>query len=164
MLGTAALVALSVPAGAQSPSEAQASAIRQACRADYQSHCASVPTGGSASLQCLQQNAASLSAPCQQALSAIGSGAASSAPATSPPATARSPTTQSPNTQAPTASAPMSRRAELAMLRTDCRADYRNFCANVQPGGGRAIGCLKAHGPQLSRQCQSALLTAQQSR
>jgi hypothetical protein len=159
MLGTAALVALAVPAAAQSPSQAQASAIRQACRADYQSHCASVPTGGSAALQCLQQNEAALSAPCQQALGAVGGGAASSAPTASRP-----PNAQSPNTQPPTASAPTSRRAEIAMLRTDCRADYHRFCATVQPGGGRAIGCLQAHGPQLSRQCQSALLTAQQSR
>jgi hypothetical protein len=158
MLATAALIALAAPAGAQSPSQAQASAIRQACRADYQSHCASVPTGGSASLQCLQQNAAALSTPCQRALAAIGGGA-SSAPANSPPATA-----QSPNTQPSTASTPISRRAEIAMLRTDCRADYRKFCATVQPGGGRALGCLQAHGAQLSRQCQSALLTAQQSR
>jgi hypothetical protein len=166
MLATAALialavpvlVALAVPAWAQSPSPAQASAIRQACRADYQSHCASVPTGGSASLQCLQQNAAALSTPCQQALAAVG-GTASSAPANSPPATA-----QSPNAKSPTASTPTSRRAEITTLRTDCRADYRKFCATVQPGGGRALGCLQAHGAQLSRQCQSALLTAQHSR
>jgi hypothetical protein len=162
MLATAALIALTppallalaVPAWAQSPSQAQASAIRQACRADYQSHCASVPTGGSASLQCLQQNATALSTPCQQALAAIGGAASPSPP----------PTAQSPNTLAPTASTPTSRRAEITTLRTDCRADYRKFCATVQPGGGRALGCLQAHGAQLSRQCQSALLTAQQSR
>src|SRR6202011_2221339 len=142
LLGAAALIALSAPAGAQFPSQAQSNAIRQACRADYQSHCASVPTGGSAALQCLQQNAASLSAPCQEALSAGGAGA-SSRPATSPPATA-----QSPNTQSSGASTPMSPRAEMAMLRTDCRADYRRFCADVRPGGGRAIGCLQAHEQQ----------------
>jgi hypothetical protein len=54
------------------PTQGQVAAIRQACRADYQAHCASVPTGGSAALACLQQNAQSLSAPCQQALGAVG--------------------------------------------------------------------------------------------
>ena len=60
------------PAAAPQPTQAQIAAIRQACRADYQAHCATVPTGGAASLQCLQHNAPGLSAPCQQALGAIG--------------------------------------------------------------------------------------------
>ena len=45
-------------ASAQQPTSAQASAIRSACRADYQANCAGVPTGGEAALACLQQNAA----------------------------------------------------------------------------------------------------------
>jgi hypothetical protein len=152
-LGAAVLVALAVPAGAQQPTQAQANAIRQACRADYQSHCASVPAGGSAALQCLQQNKAVVSMPCQQALGALAGPASGPPPATMPPATA----------QAPTTSAPMSRRQEIAMLRRDCRTDYQKFCSKVQIGGGHAIGCLQAHGPQLSSQCRSALLTARQN-
>ena len=70
----AAVFALAAPVEAQQPTQAQASAIRQACRADYQSHCASVSPGGTAALQCLQQNAAALSAPCQQSLAAVGGG------------------------------------------------------------------------------------------
>ncbi|WP_199445647.1 cysteine rich repeat-containing protein, partial [Acidisphaera rubrifaciens] len=58
------------------PTQAQASAIRSACRADYQAHCAGVPTGGAASLSCLQANAAAVSQPCRNALAAV-SGAAS---------------------------------------------------------------------------------------
>jgi hypothetical protein len=74
--GLAALLALlALPAAhAQQPTSAQASAIRQACRADYQAHCASVPTGGSAALACLQRSAASLSPGCQQALRAVSAG------------------------------------------------------------------------------------------
>ena len=53
---------------AQQPTQAQVNAIRQACRSDYQTYCASVPTGGSAALGCLKENAQSLSAPCQQAV------------------------------------------------------------------------------------------------
>jgi hypothetical protein len=71
----ALLAALAAPALAQQPTSAQAGAIRQACRSDYQAHCASVPTGGSAALACLQQNAASLSPGCQQAVKAVGGGA-----------------------------------------------------------------------------------------
>jgi hypothetical protein len=85
MLGTANIAA------AQRPSQAQASAIRSNCRSDYRSHCASVPTGGPAALQCLQKNVASLSPSCQQAVNAVGGGApaapsGSAAPATQPTA------------------------------------------------------------------------------
>src|SRR6266478_9273293 len=76
----AALVA-PLSAAAQQPTSAQASAIRQACRADYQANCAGVPTGGQAALACLQRNAAKTSPACQQALSAAG-GEAQAATAT----------------------------------------------------------------------------------
>ena len=42
-----ALTAWSGSSFAQQPTQAQVNAIRQACRADYQTYCASVPTGGS---------------------------------------------------------------------------------------------------------------------
>ncbi len=41
-----------------SPRRRRQSAIRSACRADYQANCAGVPPGGQASLACLQQNVA----------------------------------------------------------------------------------------------------------
>ncbi len=63
---------LSQAAVAQPPSQAQVGAIRQACRADYQAHCASVPTGGSAALACLQGNTEQLSGACRQAVEAAG--------------------------------------------------------------------------------------------
>src|SRR5215831_7232684 len=50
---------------AQQPTQAQTNAIRQSCRADYQTYCASVPAGGSAALGCLKENAATLSPACQ---------------------------------------------------------------------------------------------------
>src|SRR5260370_28735807 len=49
------------PAISQAPTDAQRSAIRSECRSDYEVHCASVPPGGAASLQCLQKNMSSLS-------------------------------------------------------------------------------------------------------
>ena len=69
------------PAIAQNPSQAQISAVRQACPADYQTYCSNVPTGGSASLACLKRNAQSLSEPCRQAVAAIGSPAPARNPA-----------------------------------------------------------------------------------
>ena len=81
--GTSIVVALLVatmPAAAEQPTSAQASAIRSACRGDYQANCSGVPTGGAAALQCLQQNAAKTSPACQSALQAVSGGAPKAAP------------------------------------------------------------------------------------
>lgn len=40
---------------------------------------------------------------------------------------------------------------------TPCRDDARKFCASVQPGGGRAIACLKQREGELSPTCKAAL-------
>jgi hypothetical protein len=148
------------PANAQQPSQAQISAVRQACPADYQTYCSNVPTGGSASLACLKQNAQSLSEPCRQAVAAIG-GPAAAAPATAAPGTA------APAPAAPAArnyAAPMSPRQEARLLRRACGMDYRTYCSEVPIGGGRVIECLRENGPSLSRQCRSALMSARQAR
>ncbi len=117
---------------AQAPTSAQRNAIRQACRADYQAMCSSISPGGSASLQCLQQNMASLSPSCQSAVGAISSGGTQQVPRASAPAAAAGPA------QA-------------------CRADYAQFCHGVRPGGGRAIMCLRTHAAELSPDCQELL-------
>ncbi len=130
------------PAAAQQPTQAQASAIRQACRADYQANCAGVPTGGSAALACLQQNAANLSPPCQQALGAVGGGASSMA-APAPPHGQTSP------------------HQMMQIMRAACGTDYRTYCHGVRPGGGAALACLRSHAPSLSQPCQRVLEAAQ---
>jgi Cysteine rich repeat len=38
-----------------------------------------------------------------------------------------------------------------------CRADADQFCASVEPGGGRVIGCLSRHQLEISRACQGEL-------
>ena len=84
--GAGILIAIAIasfPVAAQRPSSAQASAIREACRADYGANCAGVPTGGSAALACLQRNAAKTSPACQQALQAVAGSANAAAPASS---------------------------------------------------------------------------------
>ncbi|MGC2524314.1 MAG: hypothetical protein WA417_17030, partial [Stellaceae bacterium] len=57
----AVFLALGAPALAQQATQAQRDAIRQACPADYQAHCANVPAAGQAAFACLQRNLASLS-------------------------------------------------------------------------------------------------------
>ena len=51
-------LSMSTGAFAQQPTKAQIGAIRSSCRADYPLHCAGVPTGGAAALQCLKKNVA----------------------------------------------------------------------------------------------------------
>ena len=59
------------PAFSQAPTEAQRSAIRSECRADYEAHCSSIPPGGAASLECLQKNMSSLAPGCASAVHAV---------------------------------------------------------------------------------------------
>src|ERR1700729_4529554 len=72
MLVVTAGIAIVTPAFSQAPTDAQRSAIRAQCRSDYEAHCSSIPPGGMASLQCLQQNMSSLSSGCQPAVRAVG--------------------------------------------------------------------------------------------
>jgi hypothetical protein len=141
----ALLAMLSYPSLAQRPSQAQINAVRQNCRSDYPTVCSGVPTGGSEALQCLERNARTVSPLCQEALAALEGAAAGSHAGAAPPSPA-----------APPASA-MSRRQQMAMLRSSCRDDYHAFCSGVQLGGGRGLDCLRDHGPQLSTSCRSAL-------
>ena len=87
-----AIFMVATPAWSQAPTDAQRNAIRSQCRADYQAHCASVPPGGAASLQCLQKNMSSLSPGCAGAVRAVEPAAApkaESAPAAAPKASRR---------------------------------------------------------------------------
>ena len=121
--------------------------------------------------QLSQENAASLSAPCQRAVAAVGGSA--------PPAQGRkpaaAPATASPAVPAPAAPAspapayrapapPMSPRQEAFLLRRACGPDFRAYCSDAPPGGGRIIACLEANRAYLSRGCRSAILSARQGR
>jgi Cysteine rich repeat len=149
------LIALAGPVLAQQPTQAQANAIRQACRGDYQTYCANVPTGGSAALSCLQQNASSLSPGCQTALGAVSHGSAAAAPSAPPPAATPAPGT--------TPARPLTRQQELSLMRRACQHDYRLYCNGVRPGAGRVVGCLRDNAQSLSPSCRSALLAARQA-
>lgn len=142
-------------AAAQQPTQAQIGAIKQSCRSDYQANCSGVPTGGSAALQCLQGHMASLSPPCQTAVStAMGGGSAAStgqaAPSTGASAAGRPP--------------PMSMREQAALVRRSCGGDFHAYCPGVRPGGGRALACLSENQSRLSPPCKDALVEAKTAR
>ena len=61
------------------------------------------------------------------------------------------------------AQSPQGQQASAAALdaaRTACASDLQQFCANVQPGGGRILACLKQHKDQVSPGCRKAVVSA----
>ncbi len=163
------------PAFSQAPTDAQRSAIRSECRSDYETHCASVPPGGAASLQCLQKNMSSLSSGCQTAVRAVEPPAApkaESAPAAAPKtektesktesATAKPAETAAP--AAPKAAADAAAKkpssAQVAAIRSACRSDYQKVCAGVPTGGAPALQCLEKNKSKVSPACEQAVNAA----
>jgi hypothetical protein len=165
------------PAFSQAPTDAQRSAIRSECRSDYEAHCATIPPGGEASLQCLQKNMSSLSAGCQGAVRAIEPAAAPKAetpPAAAAPKAESPPAKPASETAAPAAAAPKSETAkpaaanppkkpssaEIAAIRSACRSDYPKVCAGVPTGGAPALQCLDKNKSKVSAGCGKALAAA----
>ncbi len=155
-----ALAALALLAGvtslanAQQPSSAQANAIRQNCRSDYESYCSSVPPGGQASLNCLAQNQSKLSPACGQAVAAATGGGATAAAPAAPVAQPASVPPHGPLSPPPQ----MSPREEMFLMREACGRDYRRVCTGVPVGGGNALRCLANHSQSLSPGCEQALM------
>jgi hypothetical protein len=167
-----AIFALATPAFSQAPTDAQRSAIRSECRSDYEAHCAAIPPGGEASLQCLQKNMSSLSSSCQTAVRAVETPAApkaESAPA-APPTTESATAKPAVEPAAPlappvpkSAASPTAKRpssAQVAAIRSACRSDYQRTCAGVPTGGAAALNCLKKNESKLSAGCQQAVNAA----
>jgi len=164
------IFAVAMPAFSQAPTDAQRSAIRSECRSDYEAHCASIPPGGAASLQCLQKNISSLSSSCQTAVRAVEAPAApraESAPAapkaaSTPPAATAKPATETaapaaaPKTAAST-TAKKPDNTQLAAIRSACRSDYQKVCAGVPTGGSAALQCLEKNKSRVSAPCQQAV-------
>src|ERR1700722_12217721 len=55
------------------------------------------------------------------------------------------------------ASAAPNALAQQAAAMKYCKADFERLCPGVQPGGGRIIGCLKAHKEEVSIGCGNEL-------
>jgi hypothetical protein len=180
-----AIFMVATPAFSQAPTDAQRNAIRSECRSDYEAHCASVPPGGAASLQCLEKNMSSLSSGCQTAVRAVEAPAAAAPKAESTPATA--PKSESaPAAAAKTESAPAAATAkpaeaaapaaapkaaastpakkpsdaQVAAIRSACRSDYQKVCAGVPTGGAAALQCLEKNKAKVSAPCQQAVNAA----
>src|SRR5216683_2270305 len=161
----AATFAAAAPGFAQAPSQAQRDAIKSQCRSDYIAHCSSIPPGGEASLQCLQQNMSSLSSGCKGAVQAVAAPAepkAESAPAT--PKTESAPAAAATETAAPKAAASTSSKkpssAQISAIRSACRSDYPKVCAGVPTGGAPALQCLEKNKSKLSASCEKAVAAA----
>jgi hypothetical protein len=169
-------LALATPALAQAPSDAQRAAIKSNCRNDYMAHCASIPPGGAASLQCLQQNMASLSSACASAVKAVGGASETKAePAAAPKEEPKQETKSEP---APAAAEPAKTAAEpaaksstkaaggkpssaqIAAIRANCRSDYPKVCTGVPTGGVPALQCLEKNKAKLSAACEKAVAAA----
>ena len=164
-------IAMATPAYSQAPTDAQRSAIRAECRSDYQAHCASIPPGGMASLQCLQKNMSSLSSGCQSAVRAVGTPSESKAePPTTPAKTESEPTTAPAKAESVPAVTPKSESAatpatptkkpsngNIAAIRSACRSDYMRVCAGVPTGGAPALQCLEKNKSRVSPACQTAV-------
>jgi cysteine rich repeat protein len=156
-LATIAFTA-ATPAFAQAPTDAQRSAIRSECRSDYQAHCASIPPGGMASLQCLQKNMSSLSSGCQTAVRAVDAPAEPKAETAPAPATAKpAETAAEPAPKAASTMAKKPGKAQIAAIRSACRSDYQKTCADVPTGGAAALNCLQTNKSKLSATCQRAV-------
>ena len=160
---TVATFAAAAPGFAQAPSQAQRDAIKSQCRSDYIAHCSSIPPGGEASLQCLQQNMSSLSSGCKSAVQAVA------APAESGPKTESAPAAAATETAAPKAAASAAAAgtaakkpssAQISAIRSACRSDYPKVCAGVPTGGAPALQCLEKNKAKLSAACEKAVAAA----
>src|ERR1700686_4572544 len=158
----AILLAVTMPAFPQIPTDAQRSAIRSECRSDYEAHCASIPPGGAASLQCLQKNMSSLAPGCQAAVRAVEAPAAApkadTAPAAAPKAETAPAAPAPANSAATTMAKPSS--AQISAIRSACRSDYPKVCAGVPTGGAPALECLEKNKARVSASCQKAVAAA----
>src|SRR3984893_3212726 len=154
-----AMFMVATPAFSQAPTAAQRSAIRSECRSDYEAHCASIPPGGAASLQCLQKNMSSLAPGCQAAVRAVEAPAAAPKADTAPAAAPKAET--APAAPAPTKSAATTMAkpgsAQISAIRSACRSDYPKVCAGVPTGGAPALECLEKNKSKVSAACQKAV-------
>ena len=167
-----AIFMVATPAHSQAPTDAQRNAIRSECRADYQAHCASIPPGGEASLQCLEKNMSSLSPGCQSAVRAVEPAAApkaETAPAAAPKAGAAPAAAPAKPAAAAPATAPKAAasttagkptNAQVAAIRSACRSDYQKVCAGVPTGGAPALQCLEKNKAKVSAPCEQAINAA----
>jgi pyruvate/2-oxoglutarate dehydrogenase complex dihydrolipoamide acyltransferase (E2) component len=111
----------------------------------------------------------SLSAGCQTAVRAVEPAAApktEAAPPKSQPAKTEAAPAAEPAKPAATAAAPKAAApkqpssAQVAAVKSACRADYPKVCAGVPPGGAPALECLEKNKTKVSPACEKAVSAA----
>jgi hypothetical protein len=151
-------IAMAGPIAAQQPSPGQIATLRQACRSDFIAHCSGVQPGGREALQCLERNAARLSADCGSAVSAVLP-KAETTPETSPetPTAETDPQTPPPETPQPAAGQP-SQQDQLTAVQEACTLkDFMSHCSWIAPGNPELLLCLRANAAGLSPACQNVV-------
>ena len=148
--------------------QAELKAISRSCRADYHTHCAGIPAGGSASFACLRRNVHTLSKPCLEALAgaatiAAARGTAPARVAAPAPAQVAAPAPVSAPSPEP---APLlvTPREERIIVSSACGPDFAVFCRGLRPGLGRIAACLHYNRNNLSPRCQQALIALHEGR
>ncbi|MGQ9365856.1 cysteine rich repeat-containing protein [Azospirillum sp. A39] len=53
------------------------------------------------------------------------------------------------------------RRAQAREAMQACRADVRQLCSGVNPGGGRILACLQQNADRITQPCREALQRAE---
>lgn len=48
-------------------------------------------------------------------------------------------------------------------MRGACQADFQKFCADIQPGGGARMQCMRQHASELSDACKAAFAARQKA-
>lgn len=118
------------------------------CRENVDRYCRDVQPGEGRIIRCLKEHSERLDPACVSALSQGENGSR-----TGP----RSPS-QSPGNMPQSFSGPGENSREKGKdFLSSCNEEVRNYCAEVQPGGGRIVQCLKQNASKLSRTCQEAL-------
>jgi hypothetical protein len=144
---------MATPAFSQAPTDAQRSAIRAECRSDYQAHCASIPPGGMASLQCLQKNMSSLSPGCQSAVRAVEAPAETKAE----PKTEAKPEAK-PETKSETQSEPKAESKPES--KTETKAEPAPAAAPAKPAASETAAAPKAAAGLPAKKPSSAQIAA----
>jgi hypothetical protein len=170
-LSVVAAVTMATSALAQGPSEAQRAAVKSACRSDYMANCSSVTPGGKEALECLAQHMSSLSSGCQAAVKDVQASVApkkepkqetkeEAKPEAAPATEAARPAAEPEPKAAATAPAKKPSSAQIAAVKSNCRADYMKVCAGVPTGGAAALQCLERNEAKVSPGCRNAVAAA----